>query len=56
MLELIYKLVIHIFLSSGELLKMINWQTVAQIISIGLIGLAGPIIIVAISFKGGENL
>nr|YP_007476328.1 Ycf12 [Diacronema lutheri]YP_009863849.1 photosystem II protein Ycf12 [Pavlova sp. NIVA-4/92]AGE93830.1 Ycf12 [Diacronema lutheri]QKE31180.1 photosystem II protein Ycf12 [Pavlova sp. NIVA-4/92] len=35
---------------------MINWQTVAQIFSIGLIGLAGPLIIIAISFKGGANL
>jgi hypothetical protein len=35
---------------------MINWQTLAQIVSIGFIGLAGPIIIVAISFKGGANL
>jgi len=33
---------------------MINWQTVGQIISIGLIGLAGPIIVVAISFKSGN--
>jgi len=35
---------------------MINWQTVAQIISIALIGLAGPAIIVALSFRSGNNL
>jgi hypothetical protein len=34
---------------------MINWQTVLQIISIALVGLAGPIVIIAISFKGGAN-
>lgn len=34
---------------------MINWQTVLQIISIALVGLAGPLVIVAISFRGGAN-
>jgi hypothetical protein len=35
---------------------MINWQTVAQIISIALVALSGPLVIVAISFRGGANL
>jgi hypothetical protein len=34
---------------------MINWQTVAQIISIGFIVFASPIIILALVFEGGTN-
>ena len=35
-------------------LKMINWTVIGQLLSVGLVGLAGPAIIIAIFLRQGN--
>nr|QUE28865.1 Ycf12 [Porphyropsis coccinea] len=36
------------------MLNTINWQVIAQLVSLGVIVLLGPIVIVVLSFKKGN--
>nr|QUE28118.1 Ycf12 [Sahlingia subintegra] len=38
----------------GNLLSGINWQVIAQLISLGVIVLLGPVVIVLLSFRKGN--
>jgi hypothetical protein len=33
---------------------MINWTVVLQLLSVALVGLAGPLIVVLLAFRGGN--
>lgn len=38
----------------GNILTGINWQVIAQLISLGIIVLLGPVVIVLLSFRKGN--
>ena len=52
MVILLFKISIKIY--KLRILKMINWQVLGQIISIGVIALSGPAVIVLLALKKGN--
>nr|QUE29240.1 Ycf12 [Erythrotrichia welwitschii] len=38
----------------GNILTGINWQVIAQLVSLGVIVLLGPVVIVLLSFRKGN--
>jgi hypothetical protein len=49
---LLFKILIKIY--KLRILKMVNWQVIGQLVSVGLIGLLGPAVIILLALKKGN--